>query len=63
MIVHGWIMLQLTASPWTIDASTSERWQLGALTNGKGTNSNKDPSLTSLFASTSHHFQLSHLQP
>ena len=53
------IVLQLTASPWTAEARTRERWQFGALTNRKATSSNRDPSLTSLFASTGHHFQLS----
>ena len=42
-------MLQLTASPWTTEASTRERWQFGALTNRKATSSNRDPSLTSLY--------------
>jgi len=40
-------LLQLTASPWTTEASTRERWQFGALTNGKATSSNRDPSLIS----------------
>ena len=42
-------MLQLTASPWTTEESTRERWQFGALTNRKATSSNRDPSLTSLY--------------
>ena len=42
-------VLQLTASPWTTEASTRERWQFGALTNRKATSSNKDQSLTSLY--------------
>jgi len=30
--VHDcWLLLQLTASPWTTEASTRERWQFGAL--------------------------------
>jgi len=33
----------LTASPWTTEASTSERWQFGAFTNRKATSSNRDP--------------------
>jgi len=41
--------LQLTASPWTTEASTRERWQFGTLTNRKATSSNIDPSLTSLY--------------
>ena len=32
-----WSLLQLTASPWTAEASTRERWQFGALTNRKAT--------------------------
>jgi len=52
-------MLQLTASSWTTEASTRERWQFEALTNRKATSSNRDPSQTLLFASASHHFQLS----
>ena len=43
------IMLQLTASPWTTEASTRERWQFRALTNRKATSSNRDPSLASLY--------------
>jgi len=50
-------LLQLTASPWTTEASTSERWQFRALTNRKATSSNRAPSQSSLFASTSHHIQ------
>ena len=42
-------MLQLTASPWTTEASTRERWQFGVSTNRKATSSNRDPSLTSLY--------------
>jgi len=37
-----------TVSLWTAKANTRERWQFGALTNGKATTSNRDPSLTSL---------------
>ena len=44
----GCHLLQLTASPWTTEASTREWWQFGALTNRKATTSNRDPSLTSL---------------
>jgi len=43
------LVLQLTASPWTTEASTSERWQFGALTNRKATSSNRAPSLSSLY--------------
>jgi len=43
------ILLQLTASPWTTEASTSERWQFEALTNRKATSSNRAPSLSSLY--------------
>jgi len=43
------LVLQLTASPWTTEASTKERWQLGALTNRKVTSSNRAPSLSSLY--------------
>ena len=43
------LVLQLTASPGTTEASTRERWQFGALTNRKATSSNRDPSLTSLY--------------
>jgi len=42
------LVLQLTASPRTTEASTRERWQFGALTNRKATGSNRDPSLSSL---------------
>ena len=42
-------LLQLTASPWTTEASTRERWKFGALTNRKATSSNRDPSLASLY--------------
>jgi len=42
-------VLQLTASHWTTEASTSERWQFGALTNRKATSSNRAPSLSSLY--------------
>ena len=42
------IVLQLTASPRTTEASTSERWQFGALTNRKATTSNRAPSLFTL---------------
>ena len=45
------VFFQLTASPWTTEASTSERWQFGALTKRKATSSNRDPSLTSLYSS------------
>jgi len=55
-------VLQLTASPWTTEASTRERWQFGALTNRKATSNNREPSLTSLFASSSHHVQLNQHQ-
>jgi len=41
-------MLQLTASPWTTEASTRERWQSGALTNKNATSSNRASSLSSL---------------
>jgi len=34
------LVLQLTASPWTTQASTSEIWQFGALTYRKATSSN-----------------------
>jgi len=44
-----WAMLQLTASPWTTEASTSERWQFRALTNRKATSSNRAPSTSSLY--------------
>jgi len=43
-----WLVLQLTASPWTTEASTRERWQFGA--NGKAASSNRAPSLSSLSA-------------
>ena len=42
-------LLQLTALPWTTEASTRERWQFGAITNRKATSSNRTPSLTSLY--------------
>jgi len=42
-------LLQLTASPWTTEASTSERWQFGALTNRKATSSSRAPSTSSLY--------------
>ena len=42
-------LLQLTALPWTTEASTSERWQFRALTNRKATSSNRGPSLSSLY--------------
>jgi len=42
-------LLQLTALPWTTEASTRERWHFGALTNRKATSSSRDPSLTSLY--------------
>ena len=44
-----WHMLQLTASPWTIEVSTREGWHFGALTNRKATSSNRAPSLSSLY--------------
>ena len=44
-----WSLLQLTASPWTAEASTRERWQFGALTNRKATSSNRAPSTSSLY--------------
>jgi len=47
--VHLKHLLQLTASPWTTEASTRERWQFGALTNRKATSSNRDQSLTPLY--------------
>jgi len=43
------LLLQLTASPLTTEASTSERWQFGALTNRKATSSNRAPSTNSLY--------------
>ena len=54
---HAWMMvvmvsgmvLQLTTSPWTTEASTRERWQFGALTNRKSTSSNRAPSTSSLY--------------
>jgi len=52
-------VLQLTASPWTTEASTRERWQFGALTDRKATSSNRAPSTSSLYAFTGHHIQLS----
>ena len=42
-------VLQLTASLWTTEASTSERWEFEALTNRKATSSNRSPSLSSLY--------------
>jgi len=42
-------VLQLTASPWTTEESTSERWQFGALTNRKATSNNRAPSTCSLY--------------
>jgi len=39
------VLLQLTASPWTTEASTRERWQFGVWTNRKSTSSNRDTSL------------------
>ena len=42
-------LLQVSASPWTIEASTSERWYLAALANRKATSSRRNPSLISLF--------------
>ena len=42
------LLLQLTASPWTTEASIRERWQFGASTNRKATSSNRAPSLSSL---------------
>jgi len=47
-------LLQLTASPWTTEASTRERWQFRALTNRKATSCNRAPSTSSLFAFTGH---------
>ena len=43
-----WDVLQLSASPWTTEISTRERWQLEALTNRKATSSNRAPSTSSL---------------
>jgi len=43
------VLLQMTASPWTTETSTRERWQFGALTNRKATSSNRAPSLSSLY--------------
>jgi len=43
------LVLQLTASPSTTEASTSERSQFGAITNRKATSSIRDPSLTSVY--------------
>jgi len=43
----SFIVLQLTASPWTTKASTRERWQFGAFTNRKATSSNRAPSTSS----------------
>jgi len=46
----SWLrVLQLTASPLTTEASTSERWQFGALTNRKATSRNRAPSTSSLY--------------
>ena len=42
-------LLQLTASPWTTEARTRERWQFGALTNRKATSSNRAPSTSSIY--------------
>ena len=42
-------LLQLTASPWTTEARTRERWHFGALTNRKATSSNRAPSTSSLY--------------
>jgi len=42
-------LLQLTASLWTTEASTRERWPFGALTNMKATSSNRAPSTSSLY--------------
>ena len=42
-------LLQLTASPWTTEVITGERWQFGALTNRKATTSNRAPSTSSLY--------------
>jgi len=42
-------VLQLTASPWTTEASTRERWQFGALTNRKATSSSRASSTSSLY--------------
>ena len=42
------LLLQLTASPWTTEASTSERWKLGTLTDRKATSSNRAPSVALL---------------
>ena len=48
-VPYGRHLLQLTASPWTAEASKCKRWQFGALTNRKTTSSNRDPSLSSLY--------------
>ena len=48
-VVNCILLLQLTASPWTTEASTRETWQFGALTNRNTTSRNRDPSLTSLY--------------
>jgi len=42
-------VLQLTASPWTTEASTRERWQFGASPKRKATSSNKTPSTSSFY--------------
>jgi len=42
-------VLQLTASPSATEASISERWQFGALTNRKVTSGNRAPSTSSLY--------------
>ena len=46
-LVANSILLKLTASPWTTEASA--RWQFGALTNRKATSSNRAPSTSSLY--------------
>ena len=46
--LSGHHLLRVTASPWTIEASTRERWQFGALTNRKATSSTRAPSTSSL---------------
>ena len=48
-ILCCYVVLQLTASPWTTEASSSERWQFGALTNKTASSGNRAPSLSSLY--------------
>jgi len=47
--IQKYIVLQLTASPWSTEASTSEKLQFGALTNRKASSSNRASSLSSLY--------------